>query len=184
MLRNKIPLLSTHRKVYNKSPTATFVHKFKSRLRIPHMAKCNICPKCNTTETQDHILTSCQASGQETVWTLVKKIVRKKGINWTRPRNVGDILISCLPDNRPTALSADSEGKDRLRTLIVTESAWLIWTLRCSWRIRILRCLSTKTRHCPRWICKQACASMRLTKALKRVLANLSLLIAIAGKPV
>jgi hypothetical protein len=36
---------------------------------------------------------------------------------------------------RRTAQTADKEGKDRLRTIIVTESAWLIWTLRCKWRI-------------------------------------------------
>jgi hypothetical protein len=90
------------------------------------------CPSCNTTETPKPILIDCPKSGQQRIWSLMEKLLQKKGINWTRPLNVGEILTCCLPsqDN-----SANSQSNDRLQAIAVSEVAWLIWTTRCKWVI-------------------------------------------------
>ncbi|EIN10798.1 hypothetical protein PUNSTDRAFT_30468, partial [Punctularia strigosozonata HHB-11173 SS5] len=38
----------------------------------------SVCAHCDKIETMDHILTECQASGQEEIWDLTKNLWRKK----------------------------------------------------------------------------------------------------------
>ncbi|KAL4255512.1 hypothetical protein AB1N83_014246 [Pleurotus pulmonarius] len=80
-------------------------------------------------EDMGHILTSCETPGQEQVWQLAKDLWEKTGRTWIQPW-IGNI-IGC-------ALSKASEGKNktdpggkRLWRIIISESAYLIWKLRC-----------------------------------------------------
>ncbi|KAJ2914106.1 hypothetical protein MD484_g6326, partial [Candolleomyces efflorescens] len=103
--------------------------------RNPALAERAQCPKCEALEDDDHLFTSCHASGQKHVWPIVKQLLRKKKVNWNPPKKIGDILSCCLPNKKDKSPPNESEGKDRLRTILVAEAAWTIWVQRCKWRI-------------------------------------------------
>ncbi|KAF8867640.1 ribonuclease H-like domain-containing protein, partial [Infundibulicybe gibba] len=44
------------------------------------------CQLCGTVESMEHILTECQASGQETLWKLAEELWLKKGHPWPKPK--------------------------------------------------------------------------------------------------
>ena len=95
-----------------------------------HRARCVM---CEGDETMEHILTECKASGQKTIWGLASKVLKLKNINLSRP-TFGAILGCGMPaykDNKGRML----KGKNRLYTIIMSESAHLIWKIRCEWRI-------------------------------------------------
>lgn len=106
---------------------------------LDQRAKCHI---CDTEETMSHILTECPASGQHHVWCLVKEILRKKKIAFPTP-SLG-LIMGCaikaapLPhQNAATTRDASlNAGSQRLYAMVVSESAHLIWKLRCHWRIQ------------------------------------------------
>ncbi|PPR07907.1 hypothetical protein CVT24_000591 [Panaeolus cyanescens] len=60
------------------------------------------------------------------------KLLEKKGLPDTKP-TMGDIL-SCgwSPRNK---ISKEDKGRNRLRTIVISESAYLIWKVRCEWKI-------------------------------------------------
>ncbi|KAF5340368.1 hypothetical protein D9611_007908 [Ephemerocybe angulata] len=89
------------------------------------------CPACNVTELAEHIFTSCRANGQATIWGLAKETLERAGIKWETPKTLGDILSCAITG--VTSTPEDNTGKQRLLTMTVAESAWLIWASRCGW---------------------------------------------------
>ncbi|KAJ3547210.1 hypothetical protein NMY22_g1747 [Coprinellus aureogranulatus] len=87
-----------------------------------------LCPTCHTRETPEHILTECPSNGQATIWALTRQALSKKGIALNEQISIGDILTCGLPPRN----NAKPE-ECRLYTILVSEAAWLIWTLRCKW---------------------------------------------------
>jgi len=51
--------------------------------RIPNYGERGHCRECDTTETMEHILTECRASGQTEIWALTKELCEKKSIPWS-----------------------------------------------------------------------------------------------------
>ncbi|KAF9561171.1 hypothetical protein CPC08DRAFT_802184, partial [Agrocybe pediades] len=97
-----------------------------------HRGQCHV---CNTTKTMEHILTECQASGQETIWKLAKELWQKKRLPWPEP-TIGMILgcgLAAFRRNRKKT----SAGTDRLYAILISESAHLIWKQRCRWKISL-----------------------------------------------
>ena len=100
--------------------------------RIPtyeHRAKCH---KCNEdTETLEHIMLECSSPEQELTWNLMNQL-------WPTPERcpttIGHILSAgCISpthnnNNNPTA---KERGQARLKRILLSESAHLIWVLRC-----------------------------------------------------
>ena len=86
------------------------------------------CQVCHTTETIDHILTKCQANGQAHVWQLAKKLWHQKN-KTDLTITVGTILAS--PNGILKEKEKKKNGTSRLYRLIMSESAHLIWKLRC-----------------------------------------------------
>ncbi|TEB18386.1 hypothetical protein FA13DRAFT_1674953, partial [Coprinellus micaceus] len=76
-------------------------------------------------------MTKCKANGQEEIWRLTSSLLRKKNICWAPPEDVGDVLGAMVTDKSDK--SPVKEGRKRLKTILIAESAWLIWTLRCTW---------------------------------------------------
>ncbi|KAF6745425.1 hypothetical protein DFP72DRAFT_824552 [Ephemerocybe angulata] len=89
------------------------------------------CPACSKTESAKHILTECRATGQGRIWELTKALLAQAGITWDIPKCVGDILTCGIPSK----VDSLEPGQQRLLTITVSESAWLIWTSRCKWII-------------------------------------------------
>lgn len=89
-----------------------------------------LCPKYQCTESPSHILTECPATGQKQIWELASELLSAKGLVWPKSPTLGNILSCGLPA-KPKA----SKEENRLLTIVVSESAWLIWALHCRWVI-------------------------------------------------
>lgn len=99
-----------------------------------------ICTVCNTEESMEHILTKCKAKGQKELWKLAGKVWRKKYPQWPAP-TIGTILGCTMADFRNNA-NKRQPGANRLYKILVSETAYLIWVLRCQ---RVIEWENSKT---------------------------------------
>ncbi|KAH9829971.1 uncharacterized protein C8Q71DRAFT_685566, partial [Rhodofomes roseus] len=97
--------------------------------KIPEYEERAICTYCDTTETLEHIMTQCQAPGCNTIWNLAGTVWMSKQAEWTRP-SYEEIMgvglkkwYTAKMKRRPTA--------ERFWRILISESAYLIWCLRC-----------------------------------------------------
>lgn len=102
---------------------------------IPTMEHRGMCRECGVPETLEHIMTTCQVSGQEPIWREAERVwnLRHRAPEWHKP-TLGTILGSGLvklKDEQGRILP----GASRLYTILVSESAHHIWRARCKWRI-------------------------------------------------
>ncbi|KAF8545957.1 ribonuclease H-like protein [Imleria badia] len=102
---------------------------------IPNYEMRAICSHCrDTTESLAHILTECDIGENAIVWELTKHVWPETARNWTTP-TIGHILGcgSLTPDttNEQGISSSRQRGITRLKCILLSESAYLIWTLRC-----------------------------------------------------
>ena len=63
-------------------------------------------PKCRSTETMEHILTECEASGQLEIWKYIELLYEKKGLTFEKP-SLGDQL-GCAVTKRESKGDKDS----------------------------------------------------------------------------
>jgi len=107
---------------------------------IPEVADRSLCATCGTTESMDHILSHCRSSPNRIIWNLVKSTWPHRNLPW--PGNdLGTILgCGCItaqrtihqnqnPNQNPS--NAHLRGATRLLQILLSESAFLIWVLRC-----------------------------------------------------
>jgi ribonuclease HI len=108
---------------------------------IPNYEYRETCQTCNTTETMEHILTQCTARPNHVIWNLARRTCPHRDTLWPEI-NIGLILgIGCLnsssDDNpqeqieRNPRTAAIRKGRTCLLQILVSESAHLIWVLRC-----------------------------------------------------
>ncbi|KAI0672124.1 hypothetical protein C8Q78DRAFT_970690 [Trametes maxima] len=96
---------------------------------IPGYEHRELCSHCNVTESLEHIMLECDAPGQKTIWEAVKYITRKKEIEpWTM--SLGTLLATPAM-NSWSKSNKGSKWDTRLIKIVVTESAHLIWKIRC-----------------------------------------------------
>ena len=97
------------------------------------------CLKCNKTESMGHILTQCTERTTQTVWRLAKDLWPHRTIPWLEV-TLGTILgcgsIRLKPDrqgrnDRRRPHKKTYPGATRLFQILLSESAYLIWVLRC-----------------------------------------------------
>ncbi|KAH9476331.1 hypothetical protein JR316_0011906 [Psilocybe cubensis] len=93
------------------------------------------CRQCGQgTETMTHIIEKCSASGQAQVWNLARELW---GMRTNKPwpnATLEEIILSTRPTRRekPKGKMLDNaEGEARLLRILMTESAYLIWKIRC-----------------------------------------------------
>ncbi|KAH6911106.1 hypothetical protein BKA70DRAFT_1185674 [Coprinopsis sp. MPI-PUGE-AT-0042] len=91
------------------------------------------CPLCRTIESAEHLFSKCKGNGQETIWGEARNLLEKAGLSLPREIDVPTILGSALTDFR-TEGNPDI-GRNNLYTKIIIESTYLIWVLRCKWKI-------------------------------------------------
>ena len=97
---------------------------------IPDLAHRALCRNCRCTDSPEHILLQCEEPGQRTVWTLAKNIWQRKGLPW--PQLTLPVILRASTwhwNNNLDPVTAD--GAARLWRIIITESTYLIWKLRC-----------------------------------------------------
>ncbi|KAF6745619.1 ribonuclease H-like protein [Ephemerocybe angulata] len=92
------------------------------------------CQPCNAEiESMEHIIQECRVSGQETVWKLAKEAWSHTGIQW--PEVTFDLILGIGSVEIKGRDGKIRDGRTRLFQILITESAYLIWLLRCEWRI-------------------------------------------------
>jgi hypothetical protein len=80
----------------------------------------------------EHILLECSAPGQVEAWRVAKRVWQQKHETWPR-LTYGTILGSSMAKFKG---NKNDSGLSRLYRIIITETAYLIWKLRCERRIR------------------------------------------------
>jgi len=96
---------------------------------IPNFENRGICAHCDTEETMEHILTECDAPGREKIWSLANELWRKRS-QTPIPSNYGAVIGCCLTDFKKANGKPD-KGLNRLFRIIVSESMFTIWKIRC-----------------------------------------------------
>ena len=97
--------------------------------KIPGLETRSQCAICGTEENIEHILFHCQAYGQQAVWEHARSLWEKKDLVWQPV-----CLESLLSAGIPTEVMPNTHAKQahaRLWRILVTESAHLIWRMRC-----------------------------------------------------
>ncbi|KAG1747280.1 hypothetical protein EDD22DRAFT_785679 [Suillus occidentalis] len=129
--------------MYKTLNTAYHIGEFWTQIPMyEHRAICQLCP--GETESMDHILTQCSSPTRKKIWELASKLWPQNHRPWPEP-NIG-IILGCGLISIPTAQPEDNEphrkdaamkrGASRLLHILISESAHLVWTLRCERVIR------------------------------------------------
>ncbi|KAI0644331.1 hypothetical protein C8Q79DRAFT_914155 [Trametes meyenii] len=96
---------------------------------IPGYEVQEVCPNCWIPESMEHILTECQAPGQREIWNLVRSLLRKVGFE------LPEITLGLAASSHTLVVAQDQEeplvGETRLTRIVLSESIYLIWLLRC-----------------------------------------------------
>ncbi|KAF5318885.1 hypothetical protein D9758_019007 [Tetrapyrgos nigripes] len=90
-----------------------------------------VCQHDRKIEDIAHILSGCESPGQELIWDLTGELWEKKGssLQWERPA-LGTIVGARLAVLK-TPGGARKTGEERLWRILIAESAYLIWKMRC-----------------------------------------------------
>ncbi|EJD36828.1 hypothetical protein AURDEDRAFT_18723, partial [Auricularia subglabra TFB-10046 SS5] len=94
---------------------------------------CTICGH-DVPETLEHILLDCADPACEQIWRLAEELWRHKHPKW-HPLSLGLILGCGAVTIRDQASFRKLPGATRLYRILISESAYLIWKIRCIRRI-------------------------------------------------
>ncbi|KAF9030200.1 hypothetical protein BDZ89DRAFT_892577, partial [Hymenopellis radicata] len=86
------------------------------------------CQECGEIESMEHILTKCAVPGQREVWDHANQMWRRKTGSSLQVK-VGDIM-SCGVQPPNMRKRATTRGEERMRRILLSETAHLIWKLR------------------------------------------------------
>lgn len=97
------------------------------------------CQTCHTTETMAHILIYCQESAVRIIWEEAKNLWPHQEIPWPKISlgiilGIGAISIADTQNNAPREhqqIPVPKRAAARLMRILMTESAHLIWAIRC-----------------------------------------------------
>ncbi|KAH7908699.1 hypothetical protein BJ138DRAFT_1204115 [Hygrophoropsis aurantiaca] len=94
-----------------------------------HRSKCSACTE--DTESMEHIMVECTKSHQNLLWTLAKELWPNSEQEWPTI-SIGTILGCGAQENTNKGPDAKTAGRSRLLRILISETAHLIWTTRCS----------------------------------------------------
>ncbi|KAJ6469898.1 hypothetical protein C8R45DRAFT_837114 [Mycena sanguinolenta] len=97
---------------------------------IPTFEHFATCRHCDVDDSLEHILTVCEAPGQEILWNLAKELWETKGYAWPEI-SLGGIMACGFADVEDARGRRDP-GANRLYRILVSETANLIWKTRCT----------------------------------------------------
>ena len=99
-------------------------------LQIPYFGHHSKCHKCGVEDSMSHILTECDAPGQKEIWNLVKELWLSKNNLWPKVDNLG-MIAGCSLAKFLNGKGQRKWGGEQLYCILITESAHLIWRIRC-----------------------------------------------------
>ena len=97
--------------------------------RIENHERRGMCTLCEVEESMEHILTECEAPGRSQVWSLANELWRRRAPT-DLPSEYGAMLGCCLAGFKKTNGRPD-KGLNRLFHIVMSESMYMIWKLRC-----------------------------------------------------
>ncbi|TFY61694.1 hypothetical protein EVJ58_g4350 [Rhodofomes roseus] len=98
---------------------------------VPGYEERGTCHTCGATDSMNHILTKCKAPGQDAIWKMAGNLWKRKKLRWAKP-STEDILTAGTREwKHETGREKRRPRAERLWRILVTESAFLIWKLRC-----------------------------------------------------
>ncbi|KAJ7740169.1 hypothetical protein B0H14DRAFT_3609685 [Mycena olivaceomarginata] len=109
---------------------------------IPNYEHFAPCYYCRVDDSIEHTLVECEAPGQEQLWKLAQKLWEMKGYQWPEI-SLGRILACGFADIDDAKGKRD-RGANRLYRIMISETAHLIWKLRC---IRVIERGSDPTKY-------------------------------------
>ncbi|EJD42663.1 hypothetical protein AURDEDRAFT_28484, partial [Auricularia subglabra TFB-10046 SS5] len=113
--------------VHGAHKIGSYFHKMPSPWK--EMAQC---PTCGTEESMEHVLLDCPDSKQAVIWEQVGKFFKMRRID--AGVSLGTIL-GCANVRLEGFGSNRDPPKERAYRIVVAESAFLAWKLRCEKRI-------------------------------------------------
>jgi ribonuclease HI len=99
-------------------------------LKIPDFEHRSLCPECRVEDSMTHILTECRIPGQKEIWRLTEELWLAKHNSWPKVNNLG-VIVGCAMASFLTKTGQRRPGAERLYRILMTESAHLIWRIRC-----------------------------------------------------
>ncbi|KAF5367240.1 hypothetical protein D9615_010668 [Tricholomella constricta] len=93
------------------------------------------CAHDGDTETIEHIITKCECTGQKEIWQEMGKLWQQTKENEWAPPSLGAALGSQLAEVTTTE-GKIKKGRTRLYRMLMAESIYLIWILRCERTIK------------------------------------------------
>ncbi|KIJ35263.1 hypothetical protein M422DRAFT_34678 [Sphaerobolus stellatus SS14] len=90
--------------------------------------------ECDSIELMERMLAKFKFSGQKVIWRIEEKVWFQTGEPWPGT-NLGTVLGSGL-GTYMTEEGRPESAERRLFMILMTESAYLIWKIRCEWRIQ------------------------------------------------
>ncbi|KAI0338441.1 ribonuclease H-like protein [Trametopsis cervina] len=88
-----------------------------------------VCSFCGSTDSLQHIISECNIPGQAQIWDFARQTLRRKG-HEIPPISLGLIAGANLFSIH-TGQQKPLVGATRLARIVLTESAYLIWKVRC-----------------------------------------------------
>ncbi|KAG1779306.1 hypothetical protein EV702DRAFT_966434 [Suillus placidus] len=99
-------------------------------LNIPHFEHRSTCKLCGSIESMEHILVECKDSlARTTIWKLAEKLWCMHENDW--PDIKYGTILGCYLAHFMDTKKERLEGKSRLFSILISESAHMIWKLRC-----------------------------------------------------
>jgi ribonuclease HI len=99
-------------------------------LKITNFEHRSLCPECKVEDSMSHILTECNLPGRKEIWNLTEELWLKKHNSWPKVDNLG-VIVGCTMAKFLTKTGQRRPGAERLYRILMTESAHLIWRIRC-----------------------------------------------------
>lgn len=100
---------------------------------IPNEENKGFCYNCQVTESLTHTFSECDAIAYNTIWDLIRKLWEYAGYIWPE-RNIG-IMLGSTAIKFKDANNLTIAGKSNLYMILMTETTFLQWKIRCKWRI-------------------------------------------------
>jgi ribonuclease HI len=138
---DKVWMTLTRDKAINKKPRMLIwkmIHDAHKVGRWWRHTKCAdeymACKECDTPEeSMRHILLECEVSGQRPAWKAARQLWERTGLGW--PTITMGLIYGISLYKIRNSDGTENQGVTKLFRILVTETIYLIWLVRCRWRI-------------------------------------------------
>lgn len=96
---------------------------------IPEYETRAMCSNCGRTDSMEHILTECEAPGRVESWRLANSLLSERGFTLQGPSY--GLILGCQAVELLNDKGERRTGLTRFTKMIISETAYFIWTLRC-----------------------------------------------------